>query len=64
MVMADLKRYATKVLREKHDVGGDTSVWAYHGSTQLLFTAQAVIDACRYVVEMQGDRQGIAGDVS
>jgi REP element-mobilizing transposase RayT len=61
-VMADLKRAATRGLRVNNEVEDDTRVWAHHGSTQLLFQPQAVVDACTYVVERQGSRQGIVGD--
>jgi REP element-mobilizing transposase RayT len=62
-VMADMKAAATRALRVKGEVADDARLWAYHGSTHLLFKPQAVMDACTYVVERQGNRQGIAGDL-
>ena len=60
-VMADMKAFATKALRQQGEVAQDANVWSHHGSTQLLFDPQAVMDACVYVVEKQGAQQGVAG---
>jgi REP element-mobilizing transposase RayT len=59
--MSDFKAFATKALREKQQLPNALRVWAYHGSTHLLFKPQRVEDACRYVIEGQGARQGVVG---
>jgi hypothetical protein len=61
--MSDLKAFATKALRAAGEVGADATVWAYHGSTRLLFSARAVEEACAYIVERQGSKQGVVGSL-
>ena len=53
-MMSRLKSWATRRLREAQLIDDSRRVWARHGSTVPLRTAEAVEAACRYVVERQG----------
>jgi REP element-mobilizing transposase RayT len=53
-VMATLKAWCTRRLREKGLVGKDVRPWSRHGSTRYLWRSSEVADACSYVMESQG----------
>jgi REP element-mobilizing transposase RayT len=53
-MMSRLKSWATRRLREAKLIDDSQRVWARHGSTVPLRTAEAAEAACRYVVEHQG----------
>jgi REP element-mobilizing transposase RayT len=52
-IMGDLKRRATRLLREGGLVAVDHPVWQEHGSTRWLWDARGLADACHYVVNGQ-----------
>ncbi len=54
-VMHALKSFATRQLRELGLVDHEARLWSRHGSTRYLWKPKQVEDACRYVVESQGD---------
>jgi REP element-mobilizing transposase RayT len=53
-MMGQMKSWATRYLREAAIVDDGRTVWARHGSTVPLRTGDAVVAACRYVIEGQG----------
>lgn len=57
-VMHAMKSFATRRLREMRLVGEDRRLWSRHGSTRYLWKPREVQEACRYVVESQGDELG------
>jgi REP element-mobilizing transposase RayT len=52
-VMATLKAWCTRRLREAGRAASDARVWARHGSTRFLWTEADVEGAVRYVVQDQ-----------
>jgi len=54
-VMNDFKSYMTRGLRRAGLVDSKATVWGRHGSTRYLWTPEAIVAACRYVVEDQAD---------
>lgn len=57
-VMNNLKGWATRRLADSGAFPRGPRPWARHGSTQYLWTEQAVGEACEYVINGQG------GDIS
>jgi REP element-mobilizing transposase RayT len=53
-VMASLKAWATRYLRQAGLLDATTKPWAQHGSTRYLWTLEAVESACVYVIDGQG----------
>jgi REP element-mobilizing transposase RayT len=53
-MLAQFKAYATRALRESGVIGDRRNVWTEGGSKRRLYTDQAVIDACNYVMFAQG----------
>jgi REP element-mobilizing transposase RayT len=53
-IMHDLKSYARRALNCAQ------RKWARHGSTRFLYTAEAVANAVRYVVEKQGEPMAVS----
>lgn len=53
-VMNAFKAWSTRALRDAGLISSDTKMWARHGSTRYLWSADAVADARRYVAEGQG----------
>ena len=53
-VLADLKAWATRALRESGLAPGDVEVWAHHGSTRVLGSEGAVEAAINYTLFEQG----------
>ena len=54
-VMADLKAWASRRLREECGEPADRDRWTQHGSTRWLDTEVSLASAITYVVEEQGD---------
>lgn len=54
-VLNDFKAWATRALRAGGAAASAARPWARHGSTRYLWTEGAVENACRYVVEGQGE---------
>jgi REP element-mobilizing transposase RayT len=52
-ILADLKSWSTRRLREASEVAADERVWAGHGSTRYLWDLRDLEVACRYVEEAQ-----------
>ena len=52
-ILGDLKRWATRGLREQRLVGTDRLVWAEDGSKQWLWDSKTVADACDYTMNGQ-----------
>ena len=52
-VMADFKSWSTRRLREASLILPKAKVWAEHGSTRYLHTAEPVYAACHYVIHGQ-----------
>jgi REP element-mobilizing transposase RayT len=59
-VMVDLKAYSTRALRRALLVDATRRVWSQHGSTRMLYSSESVERACRYTIERQGARLGVA----
>lgn len=55
-VMADLKAWASRRLREAFGESSDRDRWTQHGSTRWLNRADELRAAITYTVEGQGDR--------
>lgn len=53
-VLADLKAWATRALREAGLADRYTDVWSHHGSTRVLTTEEAVEGAIQYTLYEQG----------
>jgi REP element-mobilizing transposase RayT len=53
-MLAQFKAYATRALRKSDAIGNRRNVWTEGGSKRRLYTDQAVIDACNYVMFSQG----------
>ena len=53
-VLADIKAWATRALRERGLVSANEKVWALHGSTRYLTTDAAVELAVNYTLFEQG----------
>jgi REP element-mobilizing transposase RayT len=53
-VMHDLKWRATRAFRDQGVVASSQPVWARHGSTRYLWTAEDVRAAIEYTMEAQG----------
>jgi len=51
----DFKSWATRRLREQELVPQGVRIWAEHGSTRYLNTAESVHAACHYVTHCQGN---------
>lgn len=54
-VMADLKAYATRRLREAGLIDESAETWSHHGSTKYLTTDDGFADAVHYVLHEQGE---------
>jgi REP element-mobilizing transposase RayT len=54
-VITDMKARATFLLRRQKVFPSDIIIWARHASARYLNDQIALQDACRYVVEGQGD---------
>jgi REP element-mobilizing transposase RayT len=54
-VMADLKAWASRRLREAFGEPADRDRWTQHGSTRWVDTEASLAAAITYVVEEQGD---------
>ncbi len=54
-VMNTLKSWCTRRLRESNCFTGRVRIWSRHGSTRYLWTPQSLREACRYVMESQGE---------
>jgi len=53
-VMNTLKSWLTRRMVEAGALPAKTKAWTRHGSTRYLWNAEQVANACRYVVEGQG----------
>ncbi len=54
-VLADLKAYSTRRLREAGLIGPDTRVWSHHGSTRYLDSPESAQRAIEYTDHYQGE---------
>ncbi len=54
VVLAQLKAWCTRKLREAELVGPSDKVWTEHGSTRYLWDEEAVLRARRYTRNRQG----------
>jgi REP element-mobilizing transposase RayT len=54
-VMADLKAYASRRLKERLNESADAKRWTRHGSTRYLWTEEGLHECVHYVVEGQGE---------
>ena len=54
-VMIALKSWCTRRLRQLGLAQKDAKVWSRHGSTKYIWKPNQLTEACRYVVEAQGD---------
>lgn len=54
-IMNSLKAWATRGLKENGLLRENGTYWTRHGSTEYLWTAEALEAACRYVIERQGE---------
>lgn len=57
-VLAGLKAWATRGLRDNGLIEPDRTVWTTHGSTRHLFTDASIMAAVDYVNRFQDDRAG------
>jgi hypothetical protein len=60
-MMLEFKAYATRSLIAEGLVPPARRVWARHGSTRALIRVDAVLSACDYVLDRQGEA-GVAPD--
>jgi len=58
-VMADLKAWSSRRLREACGEDADRDRWTQHGSTRYLNDEESVEAAVRYVVDEQGDPMSV-----
>jgi len=58
-VMADLKAWSSRRLREACGEESDRDRWTQHGSTRYLNDEESVEAAVRYVVDEQGDPMSV-----
>ena len=54
-VMADLKAWASRQLREAFAESADRDRWTQHGSTRWVDTEDSLAAAITYVIEEQGE---------
>ena len=59
-VMLAFKSWGTRRLRQLGLAQKDTKVWSRHGSTKYIWKPNQLAEACRYVMEAQGDDDGPA----
>ena len=52
-ILAQLKSWSTRALREAGLIDPDRPVWTRHGSTRLMWDEASVAAACRYVTDWQ-----------
>jgi len=54
-VMAQIKAWSTRRLREAGMVSQTARIWTRHGSTRYLWNAQSLSRAIEYILDRQGD---------
>ena len=53
-ILADLKAYATRRLRQSSPFFKERKIWTHHGSTKYVWSQQALVPVLHYVIYEQG----------